>query len=54
MNQKVRGSDVLVGEMELALDLLLHTGKDVAIDVVDEVERGEEDQSGGGSNDSAG
>ena len=33
------------------LDLLLDAGEDVAVDVVDEVERGEEYERGGGSGD---
>ena len=45
------GSDVLVGEVELAFDLLLDAGEDVAVDVVDEVECGEQDEGGGGSGD---
>jgi hypothetical protein len=40
---------VFVGEMELGFYLLLDAGKDVAVDVVDEVEGSEEDESGGGS-----
>ena len=44
-------ADLLVGEVELAFDLLLDAGEDVAVDVVDEVECGEEDESGGGSGD---
>ena len=47
------GADVFVGEMELDLDLLLDAGKDVAVDVVDEVECGEEDEGCGGSGYSA-
>ena len=54
MNQKVSDADVLVGEVELVFDLLLYAGEDVAVDVVDEVERGEEDESGGGSGDGGG
>jgi hypothetical protein len=42
-------ADLGVGDVELAFDLLLHTGQDVAVDVVDEVEGGEEDESRGGS-----
>ena len=42
-------ADLLVGEMELGFDLLLDAGKDVTVDVVDEVERGEKDEGGGGS-----
>ncbi len=42
-------ADLGVGEVELAFDLLLNSGEDVAIDVVDEVEGGEEDEGGGGS-----
>ena len=42
------GPDVLVGEVELAFDLFLDAGEDVAVDIVDEVERGEEDEGGGG------
>jgi hypothetical protein len=43
-----------VGDVEFAFDLLLHTGEDVAVDVVDEVEGGEEDEGGGGSGDGGG
>jgi len=43
------GSDALVGEAEVALDQLLDPGEEVAVDEVDEVEGGEEDESGGGS-----
>ena len=39
---------MLVGEVELAFDLFLDAGEDVAVDIVDEVERGEEDEGGGG------
>src|SRR3984893_2038942 len=42
-------ADALVGEMELAFDLFLDAGKDVAVDVVDEVEGGEEDEGCSGS-----
>jgi hypothetical protein len=45
---------VFVGEMELVFDLLLNAGEDVAVDVVDEVEGGEEDESCGGSGDGGG
>ena len=48
------GSDVLVGEVEFAFDLLLNAGEDVAIDVVDEVESSEEDERGGRSGDGGG
>jgi hypothetical protein len=40
--------------VELALDLLLDSGEDVAVDVVDEVESSEEDEGGGGSGDGGG
>jgi hypothetical protein len=40
--------------VELAFDLLLDAGEDVAVDVVDEVEGGEEDEGGGGSGDGGG
>jgi len=40
--------------VELAFDLLLNAGEDVAVDVVDEVEGGEEDEGGGGSGDGDG
>ncbi len=43
------GADVFVGEMELGFYLLLDAREDVAVDVVDEVECGEEDEGGGGS-----
>jgi hypothetical protein len=43
-----------VGDAEFAFDLLLDAGEDVAVDVVDEVESGEEDESGGGSGDGGG
>jgi hypothetical protein len=43
-----------VGEVELAFDLLLNARENVAVDVVDEVEGGEEDESGGGSGDGGG
>ncbi len=42
-------ADLGVGDVELVLDLLLDAGEDVAVDVVDEVEGGEEDEGGGGS-----
>src|ERR1700730_17210092 len=42
-------TDALVGEMEFAFDLLLDAGKDVAVDVVDEVEGGEKDEGCSGS-----
>ena len=48
------GAELRVGDVELVLDLLLHAGEDVAVDVVDEVERGEEDEGGGGSGDGGG
>ena len=38
-----------VGDVELALDLLLHAGDDVAVDVVDEVERRQQGKGDGGS-----
>ena len=44
-------SDLGVGGVELALDLLLHAGEDVAVNVVDEIKRREEDERGGGSGD---
>jgi hypothetical protein len=43
-----------VGEVEFVFDLLLDAGEDVAVDVVDEVEGGEEDEGGGGSGDGDG
>ena len=47
-------ADLVVGDVELAFDLLLYAGEDVAVDVVDEVESGEEDEGGGGSGDGGG
>ncbi len=47
-------ADVLVREVELAFDLLLDAGEDVAVDVVDEVEGGEEDKGDGGSGNGGG
>ena len=44
-----QGADLGIGDVEFAFDLLLYTGEDVAVDVIDEVEGGEEDESGGGS-----
>ncbi len=49
MNQKVSEPICLSERMEFVFDLLLHAGEDVAVDVVDEVEGGEEDEGGGGS-----
>jgi len=40
--------------VEFVFDLLLDAGENVAVDVVDEVEGGEEDESGGGSGDGGG
>ncbi len=47
-------ADLRVGDVELAFDLLLDAGEDVAVDVVDEVEGGEEDEGGGGSGNAGG
>ena len=38
------GAEFRIGDVELVLDLLLDAGEDVAVDVVYEVERGEEDE----------
>ncbi len=51
MNQRVSEPIWRVGDVELVFDLLLDAGEDVAVDVVDEVEGGEEDEGGGGSGD---
>ena len=44
-------ADLRVGEVKLTFDLLLDAREDVAVDVVDEVERGEEDEGRGSSGD---
>ena len=44
-------ADVLVGEVKLSFDLLLNTGEDVTVDVIYEVEGGEQDESCGRSDD---
>jgi len=48
------GADCRVGDVELFFDELLDAGEDVAIDVVDEVERGEKEKGEGRSGDGRG